>query len=421
MCKVSVIVPIYNTAKYLKRCICSIIEQELKDIEIICVNDGSTDNSLDILQELAVQDSRIRIVNQCNAGSVSARKSGVAIANGEYIGFVDSDDWIDYQMYKQLYQIAVENNADLITSGYIQEGNYISSDYDSLEEGLYQGNNIEELYNRMILDRVNFGKGVSGSLCTKIIRSNIIKSCISEIQEDIYMSEDKIMVINCILNSNAVYVLHKAYYHYIMRNNSVTHISHTNYLNNVNLVYEHFISLYRHPNFTDSMRIQCELYITMLLIKGINSRMGFSIKNLIWIDPYWLEEIPHGSSVALYGGGELGKKYYQQLISNGKHEFVGCYDINHKHMQDGYNFHVDAPESMLTKGFDYVIITIKNQNKADEVRKYLLKLGIQENKIKWFEQQEVFWRFAKAEGLLKINLQKDVIDCEFYNRNGRSE
>ena len=102
--KVSVIVPVYNCEKYLKKCLDSLVNQTLKDIEIICVNDGSTDNSGRILEEYT--DSRIKIITKENGGLSSARNAGIAVAKGEYLGFVDSDDWVDLDFYEKLYNTA---------------------------------------------------------------------------------------------------------------------------------------------------------------------------------------------------------------------------------------------------------------------------------------------------------------------------
>lgn len=113
MPKISVIVPVYNVEKYLARCLDSIINQTLADIEIICINDGSTDNSLEILNDYAKKDSRIKIIDQTNAGLSCARNAGMQIAQGEYIGFVDSDDWIDLDFYEKLYTAAKKYDADI--------------------------------------------------------------------------------------------------------------------------------------------------------------------------------------------------------------------------------------------------------------------------------------------------------------------
>ena len=109
---VSVIVPIYNVEKFLKRCLDSIINQTLKDIEIICVNDGSTDGSAEILDQYKNLDNRIIVLNCKNQGPSVARNTGMKIARGEYVSFVDSDDWIDNDFLEKLYVAAKKHDAD---------------------------------------------------------------------------------------------------------------------------------------------------------------------------------------------------------------------------------------------------------------------------------------------------------------------
>lgn len=117
MSKISVVVPVYNTEKFLRRCLDSIINQTLRDIEIICINDGSLDNSLEILQNYAQQDKRIKIINQKNMGVSCARNNGLKQAKGKYISFVDSDDWIDLDFLEKLYNSVEKYGADIAVSG----------------------------------------------------------------------------------------------------------------------------------------------------------------------------------------------------------------------------------------------------------------------------------------------------------------
>ena len=113
MIKVSIIVPVYNTEKYLSRCLDSIINQTLKEIEIICINDGSTDKSFEILTEYAKKDKRIVIINfEQNHGVSFARNKALEIAKGHYIGFVDSDDYVDLKYYEELYSYS--KNYDIV-------------------------------------------------------------------------------------------------------------------------------------------------------------------------------------------------------------------------------------------------------------------------------------------------------------------
>lgn len=113
MSKVSVIIPVYNVEKYLRECLDSVINQTLKDIEIICVNDGSTDNSRDILEDYSQRDYRVRIIDKKNGGLSSARNAGMKAARGEFLSFIDSDDWIDSMMLEKLYKSIQDNDSDI--------------------------------------------------------------------------------------------------------------------------------------------------------------------------------------------------------------------------------------------------------------------------------------------------------------------
>lgn len=116
--KVSVVVPVYNNDKYLHQAIGSLVNQTLKDIEIIIVNDGSTDGSLDIIKEYASKDSRIIIIDQENGGLSNAINNGIAIAKGEYLAEMDSDDYVKPEMYEELFESAKANALDIVTSNY---------------------------------------------------------------------------------------------------------------------------------------------------------------------------------------------------------------------------------------------------------------------------------------------------------------
>ena len=116
MKKISVIVPVYNTEEYIEKCINSITGQTYKNLEIIVVNDGSTDNSLNILKSLQSKDSRIRIINQENKGVSAARNTGLDNTTGEYIAFVDSDDYLEKNMYEKMLKYMGESGADLVSA-----------------------------------------------------------------------------------------------------------------------------------------------------------------------------------------------------------------------------------------------------------------------------------------------------------------
>ena len=396
---VSVIVPIYNAEAFLPKCLDSILAQTLNQIEIICVNDGSTDESRNILKKYAEKNEQIRILDKENGGLVSARKAGVSVATGMYVGFVDADDWIEAGMYERLYHIASQHNADIVTSGYIQEGNYISVGYDNIAPGVYTENRMDYLRNNTIFNLEKCDKGICASLCFKLFKAEIMKNIIYQIPNDITTSEDRVTSLTFLLHCRRAAVLHEAYYHYVMHHTSMMHSVDTNYLMRLNTTYQYLISLYSHPNFSDKMRVQVELYITQFAIKGINTWLGFKNHNLMWIDSYWMDYLPEGSKVAIYGAGDLGMKYYQQITASKKLTFSGCVDFGYERMK-GFPFDVWNPTELLHRSYDVLVITIKNSAVADEVKTRLISLGIKEESIRWFEQKEIFWKFAKADGLL---------------------
>lgn len=392
--KISVIIPVYNAEKTLERCLSSVLSQTLKDIEVICVDDGSRDDSARILEKYRKLDERVVILCQENKGPMSARKLGLSVANAECVTFADSDDYVDSHMYEKMYELLSANNVDIVTSAFYVEGNYVSVQSDGIAEGTYTGERKKYLLNNAIYIVDEYKMGISGSLWSKLFKTSILREVFLKLSDDLTFSEDKICVLRYLLECDSVYVSKQAYYHYVMSKDSLTHRLDTDYLTKVNEVYKSFVEMYDHPNFTDSMRQQAELYITEMLYKGINSRLGFANRNLLWIDPYWMEEFSKGTKFALYGAGELGSAYYNQIQNQGDFTFAGCVDFGYERLSAD-KLAPKNPELLSQWDYDYVLITIKNKIKAEEVRCQLIEIGIPENKIKWFDQTEIFWKFAK--------------------------
>lgn len=174
---ISVIVPIYNAELYLKRCVDSIVGQSYSNIEIILVNDGSTDSSAEICDSYAKEDSRIRVLHKENGGSSSARNAGINIMNGEYVLFIDSDDYIDKDMISKLYLVAQEKSADIVTCKYVKvfdDGHheYVSDNQNmniwtgeqSLVQMFYPGgigwNPWDKIYRATLFENVRYVEGV---------------------------------------------------------------------------------------------------------------------------------------------------------------------------------------------------------------------------------------------------------------------
>lgn len=139
---VSIVVPIYNAAPYLRKCLDSVVNQTLKNVEIIFIDDGSTDGSSEICKEYAAKDSRIIYYKKENEGLAAARQDGIERASGEYVGFVDSDDWLELNMYERMYDVAVKENADVVFCNCYEDDDVKNPYY--LEPGVYDRERIEK-------------------------------------------------------------------------------------------------------------------------------------------------------------------------------------------------------------------------------------------------------------------------------------
>lgn len=402
MSKVSIIIPIYNGEKYLEECIQSVLHQSLSDIEVICVDDGSTDGSLRLLQEYQKRDDRIKVFHQENQGVTVARGVGLKLADGEYVGFMDCDDWLEPNMFEDLYEYATKNQVNFVSSGYIMEGAYSTMHFDCIPEGIYAGDGLLELRNNAIYNLAEQEIGFRGSLCNKLFERNFISEVFFSIPSVLAIGEDKMCVLKCALEAKRVGVLHKSYYHYRQHANSVVHSSKADYLLCVNDIYTYLKSVYSHENFTETMRLQAEIYVTELLFKGINTRMGFHHRNLLWIDPDWLKELPHDARVVLYGGGELGEKYRAHMAGRKDLIYVGTVDYTKEMPETEKNITIFPIKALDKWKYDYIVITIKNPTKANEIKYKLIETGIPQSKIIWYEQKELFWKYVKADGLLDI-------------------
>ena len=161
---ISIIVTVYNVENYIEQCLDSIVGQTYRDLEIILVDDGSTDRSPAICDRYADKDKRIRVIHKENEGLVRARKTGIMAASGVYVGYVDADDWIEPAMYERLLQCMEESRADLVASGRIEE--YPGESRvrkNKVKPGLYSGRSKNELYRRMIFSGSFFESGTNCS------------------------------------------------------------------------------------------------------------------------------------------------------------------------------------------------------------------------------------------------------------------
>lgn len=215
MTKLSIIVPVYNVEKYLPKCLESLIKQTLKDIEIICVNDGSIDNSLAILKEFASKDSRIKIIDNQHQGVAKTRNTGIEQSTGEYIGFVDSDDYIDIDFFEKLYNSATKSNSDIAIASILKHKTFFN---------IYNAKYTKEETAITIQDKIKLcedKKHFFFYAWNKIYHSGFIKENNIKFSEgQIY--EDVMFAIKALYYSNKIISVYGTKYHYIEHENSLT-------------------------------------------------------------------------------------------------------------------------------------------------------------------------------------------------------
>lgn len=240
MVKVSVIIPVYNVEKYLRQCLDSLLTQTLEDIELICINDGSTDGSLSILQEYANTDERIKIFDKENEGQGVARNIGIKNATGEFIAFVDPDDWVEVDMYEKLYNQAKTLNSQVVFCDYqkVQENNgktfrpHIFRKAVSLTKSkpikVVVGQNIKKpvLYSSFLVAPCYVWNGIYN---TNLVKENSIRFA------DYRCFEDVMFMVRTIVLAQNISYLDKVLYNYRIRKSSTLRSNEERYIDLINI------------------------------------------------------------------------------------------------------------------------------------------------------------------------------------------
>ena len=217
--KVSVIVPVYNADKYLPRCLDSILSQTLRNIEILAIDDGSTDSSPGILDRYASEDERVKVFHIQNGGVSRARNLGLDNACGDFVGFVDSDDMIDTGMYSLLIQVAERDQSDCVQCRYdiVYDDSTITNGKE-LPLDICESNKIEGT--EKIVEALFDGR-LDNSICNKIYRRNTI--CNQRLDENLAFAEDFKFNASIMFEYNTASIIDVTFYHYIMHGESLSH------------------------------------------------------------------------------------------------------------------------------------------------------------------------------------------------------
>ncbi len=258
----SVIVPIYNGAAFLKKCVDSILAQDYTDLEVVLVDDGSTDGSLEICREYEQADSRVTVFHKENEGLVAARKSGLSVAKGKYIGFVDCDDYIDSNMYSDLMAAVEKDNADIVVGGiaidYPERSNKL---YNMIPEGYYGKTEMQKDVIPKMLIHSGFVKfGIIPGVVVKVFKREILAKALPSVPDNLTNGEDVSITAYSFMCANSVSVIETAAYHYVQGDDSMIRKFNPDRFNYICNLYECLIKIEN-----DDYKKQLNLYMSYLV------------------------------------------------------------------------------------------------------------------------------------------------------------
>ena len=232
MVKISVIVPCYNVEEYLEECLDSIVNQTFKDIEIICINDGSTDNTLDILNSYAQKDTRIKIISQSNQGLSAARNAGLKSINGEYVTFIDSDDYFELTAFEEIFNIMEEKSLDLLLFKLI---NFDEESYEKSTWHYFEMNFVKNIVGDNIFNQEDIGETfyyMSVTAPGKLYKSDLIDGM--EFPEGLIF-EDNPFFVEVMFRAKRIYFYDRYLYYRRIRTDSITQSSTHNFYHTIDI------------------------------------------------------------------------------------------------------------------------------------------------------------------------------------------
>lgn len=383
---ISIIVPIFNVEQYLDKCIQSILQQSHKDIEIIAINDGSTDNSYEKIVSYAEKDSRIKVFNQENKGLIATRMKGVQLAKGKWIGFVDSDDWIEPCMYERLSFYAEKYQCDLVSSGIVRdyENEKISEEvYDIYPEKLYTQLSTE-IYPSMLYDFDKSEMGLKCALVNKLFKRSLLEKVYSNIDSNVFFGEDVLAIYKYCLLCKSIYVLNEAYYHYYIHEGSMCRSADSKLAQNTYYLYQDLKTTFQNSKDKYALMKQLRQYIISLEIHTLKQLYDIDILSYAEWDFKKYKSL-YNKKLVIYGAGACGQALYRDIVKEKKSEnIVGWIDKQYISKTDECLYDIQPIEWITDKSFDCVIIAIKDKNIAAKIKKSLIEeYSVIADKILW--------------------------------------
>ena len=383
--KISVIIPIYNVVQYLEKCISSIIGQTYKKLQIILVDDGSTDESASVCDEFSKLDERIVVVHKPNGGLVSARKAGLQIATGEYVGYVDGDDWIEPDMYEQMLAEMLKYQVDMVEiQHYIEANAEKRISRSKLLSGKYD---VVDVIPEMLCDDCFNECRLLPYVWSKLFKRELLIKNQILVDERIRCGEDIAVVYPYVLDCTSIYISKYVGYHYVQHTNSMTSVVHEKEWVQNQLLIQHLHGIFKkNVRYGEVMLKQLNQYAKcMALVRNMEIFDILCGENVI--KPFSF--IDNKKKVALYGAGRMGKEMYRYLQD--KDMMVTLWADKEYKLYQQLGMDVVSPEELAVKKeeYDAVVICVCSRTTAEAMQDSLHVQGIDKEKMVWLSESFV--------------------------------
>ncbi len=394
---ISVIVPIYNVGEYVRRCVESIISQTRRRIEIILVDDGSTDDSPQLCDYYGRRDARVRVVHKENGGLVSARKAGLEAATGDYIGYVDGDDWIEPDFYETMHYYMMRYQADMVETGHYMDAGTQSK---RIGSGLSYGRlRKEELIPVMLCDGDFNECRMQPYLWSKLFKRRLMEKCQMAVDENIQCGEDMAVVYPYILEAESVYIAEYAGYHYVQRQNSMTGMGNLGAWKQDRALIQYLKEAFEADAcYSGIMLKQLNQYAkSMLLLRQVHFFDRFPGKQKL--APFGgLEE---KERAAVYGAGRLGRSLYQYLKTESRGAALWGDREYALYRQMGLS--VVAPQEIIDRQAEYdkLFVAVSGRRLAENIRRFLIGKGMEKGKMAWLTEEFISADYDVLQAILE--------------------
>ena len=386
--KLSVIIPVYNVENYLEKCIDSVLAQIYSDIEIILVDDGSTDRSGAICDKYADEYENVIVIHKSNEGVIKARLDGLMKASSEYVTFVDADDWIDKNMYMDMMHHI--DDSDMVMSQiyrYYDDDNIVAEGI-IYEDGKYDKADIKEKIIPHILHCKEINRwAIDPSLCTKIFRKELFLLEMKRVSElDVWYGDDTAMVFPYLTRANSIYILSKPYYYHRQRQKGQVpyYIKDDLFFGKLYKVYDYLDARFKETDYYEELKPQLDHFYIMSA--NLKSKVYGEVEDeLAVVFPY--EDVHKDSKVIIYGAGRVGKEYVKQNELYNFCNIIKWVDKRYQYIKFE-NYKIDTPDDIAKDNFDYIVIAIDIYEAAVKVKKMLLDMGVAEEKIVWHSMRK---------------------------------